>query len=305
MKIEFSLVAGPYDRPLGGLAWDGKGMLFSDIMESRILRFDPRTRRTALWRDYTNRTNGIAFGPGGVLFGCQEGSRRLVRYEPDGSTTLTTQVMKDGRVHNHPCGLAVETASRVWFSDPYNAMAAWGPQLFGKLDHASVLRLDQDPAPQRRSWSIERVTRDTRNPRGIALSPDHKTLYVCESNPEPDGAREIRAYPILEDGSAGQPRVLHTFGSDYRGSHRGAEGITVDEAGNVLAVAGWRRSGPGPRLYVFDASGALIETHAVPGDSPNSCAFGGPSLSSLYVTTAGGELYCADRVGTKGVAPGR
>ena len=303
MKIKFTLATKQDGRPLGGLAWDGTQMLFSDINESEILRYNPKTGKCAVWRQHTNRTNGIAFGLGGVLFGCQEGSRRVVRYEPDGSTTLTTQTMANGRVHNHPCAVVVENVSRVWFSDPYNSMAAWGPQLFGKLEHASVLRLEQDTAPQRRSWSIQRVTTDTRNPRGIALSPDHKTLYVCESNPEPNGTREIRAYPILQDGSVGQPRVLHTFGEDFRGPHRGAEGITTDAYGNIFAVAGWKRSGPGPRLYVFDRSGALIESHEIPGDRPNSCSFGGSSLSSLYVTTDEGALYRADKIGKKGIAP--
>ena len=302
MKLKFELIAGPYGRPLGGLAWDGTGMLFADIMESQILRWDYRRCKTTVWRKHTNRTNGIAVGPGGVIFGCQEGSRRVVRYELDGTTTLTTQHMMDGRVHNHPCALAVDPAGRVWFSDPYNSFAAWGPQLFGKLEHASVLRLDQDAAPQRRSWTIERITRDTCNPRGIAFSPDHKTLYVCENQAEPDGNRELRAYPIMGDGSAGQPRVLHTFGGDFRGVHRGAEGLTVDQAGNIYAVGGWLRSGPGPRLYVFEPSGAPIGSYAIPGDAPNACAFGGPSLSSLFVTTSDGGLYRADRIGAKGLA---
>lgn len=301
MKVTFERVAGPYGRPLGGLAWDGGGMLFADIMESCILRYDPRRNTTTLWRNYTNRTNGIAFGRDGALFGCQEGSRRIVRYEPDGSTTLTTQHMKDGRVHNHPCALALDRQGRVWFSDPYNALAAWGPQLFGKLDHASVLRLDQDPAPQRRSWTIERVTRDTKNPRGIAFSPDCKTLYVCENDMAAEGRRELRAYPVADDGSVGQARVLHTFGDDYRGVHRGAEGVCVDADGNVWVVGGWRRSGPGPRLYVFDATGALVASYAIPADSPNACAFGGVALTSLYVTTGDGCLYRADRVGARGI----
>ena len=103
MSWKFERVAGPYKGPLGGLAWDGTGMLFADIMDSVIYRFDPRRGRTTTWRKYTNRTNGIAFGRGSVLYGCQEGSRRIVRYEPDGSATLTNQCMPDGSVHNHPC----------------------------------------------------------------------------------------------------------------------------------------------------------------------------------------------------------
>ena len=302
MTWKFERVAGPYARPLGGLAWDGSGMLFADVMENTILKYDPRGGRISVWRKHTNRTNGMAFGEDGALFGCQEGSRRIVRYEPDGAATLTNQRMPDGRVHNHPCSLVIDRSGRIWFSDPYCSSAAWGPQVFGKLDHASVLRLDQDPAPQRRTWIIERMTFDTSNPRGIAFAPDEKTLYVADNDMTQEGRRELRAYPVFADATLGQPRVMHTFGIDARGVHRGAEGLCVDTAGDVIAVGGWQRSGPGPLVYVFAPTGAVIESHALPYDMPNYCAFGDRGLDSLYVTTAEGYLLRARRTGRKGRA---
>lgn len=297
MNWTFERVAGPLGRPLGGLAWDGAGMLFADILENEILRFDPRTGKVASWRRHTNRTNGIAFGDGGAVYGCQEGSRRIVRYETDGSATLTTQQMPDGRVHNHPCSLAVDAAGRVWFTDPHNELAAAGPQLFGRLDHASVLRLEQDPAPQRRTWTIRRMTFDTVNPRGVALAPDGSAVYVSDSDPDPAGRRELRRYPVRADGTLGPPHVMHVFGADVRGVHRGAEGLCVDAAGDVLAVAGCFQSGPGPAVHVFAPSGLLLASHALPEDLPNACAFG--ERESLYVTTAGGCLLRAQRTGRR------
>jgi sugar lactone lactonase YvrE len=71
MTWTFELVHGPVGRPIGGLAWDGAGMLFSDVDESTILRYDPRGGESSMFRKYTNRTSGIAFGAGGVLYGCQ------------------------------------------------------------------------------------------------------------------------------------------------------------------------------------------------------------------------------------------
>lgn len=300
MSWKFERVAGPFNRPLGGLAWDGSGMLIADITESLILRYEPRSGRVSVWRKHTNRTNGIAFAADGALFGCQEGSRRIVRYEPDGSATLTNQRMPDGRVHNHPCNLVLDSKRRIWFSDPYNAMAAWGPQVFGRLEHASVLRLEQDPAPQRRTWTIERATYDTTNPRGLAFSPDEKTLYVADNSMANEDKREVRAYPVFPDATLDKPRVMHTFGADVRGVHRGVEGLCVDAEGCVVAVGGWRRSGPGPLVYVFAPSGAVLESHPLPQDLPNNCAFGDRGLGSLYVTTAEGYLLRArrtDRIG--------
>ena len=118
------------------------------------------------------------------------------------------------------------------------------------------------------------MTFDTKSPRGVALSPDGKTLYVAETDNTPGGVRELRAYPILEDGTLDAYVVLHTFGSDRRGVHRGIEGMCVDSEGNIVACAGWRRSGPGPLVYVFAPSGAILETHEIPGDVPLNCAFG-------------------------------
>jgi gluconolactonase len=76
--------------------------------------------------------------------------------------------------------------------------------------------------------------------------------------------------------------------------------MCLDSDGNVVAVGGWRRSGPGPLVYVFAPTGAIIETHPLPADLPNKCCFGGSGLDTLYVTTAGGELYGAVAGGRRG-----
>ena len=289
MNWTFELVHGPLGRPIGGLAWDGEAMLFSDINQSASLRYDPRTNSVAPARKYTNRTNGIAFGPDRVLYGCQEGSRRIVRFMPDGSATTTATRLGD-RVHNHPYRIAVDRRGRVWFSDLRNSIPASGPQLFPPPDHQSVLRLVLGERP-RIHWHIERMTFDTSTPRGIALSPDETTLYVAESDNQPGGTRELRAYPIRDDATLDGYVVLHTFGADPRGIHRGIDGICVDGDGNIVACAGWQRSGPGPLVYVFSPAGAVLATHSIPADLPLNCAFGDSGLASLYVSTAAGHLF--------------
>ena len=169
--------------------------------------------------------------------------------------------------------------------------------MYPLLEHQSVLRMERD----RSGWRLERMTFDTAAPRAIALSADEKTLYVADGDTR-GKARELRAYPILADASLGQPAVLHTFGGDYRGAHRGAEGLCVDSGGNLLACAGWNKSGPGPLVYVFSPSGAVLETQALPCDSPMRIAFGDADLASFYLTTAEGSLYRARGTGRRGVA---
>jgi gluconolactonase len=293
-------VAGPCEGPTGGLAWDGSGMLFSALAEGRILRYQPETGAVSVLRKYTNRTNGIAFAPDGALYGCQESSRRVVRFADDGATAPTAFFL-DGRYHNQPNNLAIDSRGRIWFSDPWSELRASGPQIFPPLAHASVLRLELDAF--RKLWSIRRMTYDTSAPRAVALSPDETVLYVAETDNRPNGRRELRAYPVRSDGTLGQFLVLHSFGRDHRGEHRGIEGMCTDSEGNVVACAGWKRSGPGPLIYVFSSSGAALESHPFPADEPMNCAFGDAELRSLYVSTAGGELYRARGLNRQGRAP--
>ena len=140
---KFEKVAGPYNGPNSGLVWDGSGMLFSLVEEGRILRYDPKAKKTTQFRNYTNRITGLAFGPNGELYGGQEGGRRVIEFMSDGSARpLGTRI--DGRIHNFPNDLTVDAKGRIWFADPHSTIYAFGPQIFPQLDHASVLRLERD-----------------------------------------------------------------------------------------------------------------------------------------------------------------
>jgi gluconolactonase len=84
--------------------------------------------------------------------------------------------------------------------------------------------------------------------------------------------------------------------------HRGFGGMCTDSEGNVVAVAGSTRSGPGPMVYVIAPSGQVIESHPVPAESPTNCTFGGADLSTLFVTTEDGHLFQVKNTRRKGHA---
>jgi gluconolactonase len=174
----------------------------------------------------------------------------------------------------------------------------FGPQIFPLLDHQSVLRFERN---ERKAWTATRMTYDTTSPRAVLLSPAEDVLYVADGEPREGQGRELRAYPVRADGSLGHSSVLHTFGKDHRGPHRGIEGLCLDTDGNIVACGGWQRSGPGPMIMVFAPNGAVIESHPLPAEAPNKCCFGGRDLDHLYVTTAQGQLYRAktDRRGLR------
>lgn len=296
MSWTFETIAGPYQGAAAGLAWDGARMLFSLPDEARVMQFDPAAGMTTEFRPYTYRINGLGFGPAGELYACQESGRRIIQFQRDGSATPIHNLL-EGRMCNQPCDLVVDRAGRIWYADAHNPIQTPGHQMYPYLEHASVLRLQRG---ERKAWQITRMTFDTTAPRALLLSLDESTLYVADGEPGRSPVRELRAYAVDAAGNLDAGIVLHTFGTDRRGAHRGVEGMCLDSEGNIVACGGWKRSGPGPLIYVFSPAGAILETHALPGDQPMRCAFGDADLASLYVTTAEGLVYRARTGGRRG-----
>ncbi len=295
MSWRFQLLDRPYGGVTEGPVWDGEAVYFTHIPASRIMRFDPGTGRTTQWRSNTNRTNGLAYDGQGRLFGCCAGGRSIVRFDPDGSTAVVADRLDRRRIST-PNDLAIDRQGRIWFTNPWNAGNIDATER-EELDHRSVLRAD----PQHDgNYTVTRVTFDTTMPNGVLLSADGRTLYVAESNSDrADIDRELRAYPINDDGSLGPYLVLHAFSKDATGVQRGIDGMCLDVEGNIIATAGWPQAGPGPMIYVFSPKGRVLETHPVPCLRPTNCCFGGADMTILYVTSAEGHLFRAetDRVG--------
>jgi gluconolactonase len=285
MDWEFELLVEPIGLTEGP-AWDGSGLLFTNIPNSRIMRWDAGSDSLSVFRTGTNGANGLMFDRDGRLYACEGTGRRMVRYEPDGATTVICDTF-EGRRLNSPNDLAIDHQGRIWFTDP-----RYGEHRDDmELDHESVFRLDPQPDG---AWKVTRATYDTTSPNGLLISPDGRTLFVAQSKYGDGQKRELRAYPVRDDGSLGDYQVLHNF---Y--PHRGIDGMCFDAEGNIVATAGWEVSGPGGMIYVFAPNGRVLETHPVPANRPTNCTFGGADLRNLYVTSIEGHLLRAqtDRQG--------
>ena len=287
MDWKFELLAKPFGPISEGPVWDGEAILFTHIRGHRILRFDPKSGAFSEWRSRTNFTNGLAFDAQGRLFGCSSGGRSIVRFDLDRIVTIADR--DGGKRLNTPNDLAIDRKGRIWFTNPWNEGNV-DPKETMELDNKSVLRAD--PLPDG-TWSVTRVTFDTTMPNGILVSQDQNTLYVAESGYARGVPRELRAYPIRDDGSLGPYLTLFAWGEDAKGMHRGIDGMCLDADGNIVATAGWEVSGSGPMIYVFSPTGRVLETHPVPAIRPTNCCFGGPDLSTLYVTTTQGHFFRA------------
>ena len=294
MAWSFERVAGPFNGRTGGLAWDGKAMLVSAVAEERVVRFDPASGETENFRRWTGRVNGLAVARDGSVYGAQEGGRRVVRFMTDGSAEPVTEFL-DGRRHNQPTDVAIDSRGRIWIADAYNGQAPYGPPTAPFLDHASVLLCESIGRGLHR---LTRVTHDTAGPRSVVLSADEATLFVADGDIERGDVCQLLSYRVSPDGSVGASTVLLTFTA----ADRGIEGMCLDSEGNLVACAGWKRGGAGPMLYVISASGTILESHPSPTDCPMRCAFGDSDLSALYLTSASGELFRARNIGRRGCA---
>ncbi len=295
MSWKFELLLKPEGELITeGPVWTGEEILFTHIRRNHILRYDPKTHAISEWRSGTNRTNGLCFDDHGRLFGCCSGGRCILRFDPNGKNVVVADRL-DGKKLSTPNDLAVDRKGRIWFTNPVND-GNWDKTEVEELDHRSVLRAD----PQKDgSYTVTRVTFDTTQPNGILVSRDQRTLYVAESSFTRGIPRELRAYPIMDDGNLGPHDVLFTWGEDARDVHRGIDGMTLDAEGNIVCTNGWENSGPGPMISVISPKGRVLETHPVPAARPTNICFGGPDLTTVFVTTTQGHFFKAqtNRVG--------
>ncbi len=261
---EGEFTEGPVEGPDGCV-------YFSDI-GNRVMRFDPKSGKTTVFRDPGGRTNGLKFDAMGRLIACEGantgGGRRISITEKDG-TVKTLADRFDGKRFNSPNDLTLDSKGRIYFTDPRYV----GDEK-RELDHESVYRVDPD-------GKVTRVISDVSKPNGIVISPDGKTLYLAESNSDKKKPRELRAYPLSADGTVGSGKKIHDFGEE-----RGIDGMTVAADGTIVATAG---SGTAGGIYFFGPDGKKLAFLKTPED-PNNCCFGGADKKTLYIT-AGKSLY--------------
>lgn len=252
---------GPARAPDGAI-------LFSDI-GNRILRFDPASGRTTVFREPSRRANGLILDARGRLIAAEGanagGARRVSITEPDGSIRTLADRYK-GKRFNSPNDLAIDAQGRVYVSDP--RYVGDEPR---EIDDEAVYRIDPDGA-------VTRVETTAKKPNGLALSPDGRTLYVADTGPS---RSVLLAVAIAPDGTAGKARVLKDFGNG-----RGIDGMTVAEDGTIVAAAG---GGILAGVYCYAPDGVPVGFVATP-EAPSNVEFGGPNRSALYIT-AGKSLY--------------
>lgn len=265
-NIKFEVVWGEGEFTEGP-ALGGDGLMYFSDIGNRIYRFDPKSKKTEVYRDPSGRSNGLIFDSEGRLYAAEGantgGERRITVTETDGKVRVLADKY-DGKRFNSPNDIALDGQGNVYFTDP--RYVGDEPR---ELDFEGVFFVSP-------KGEVKVATREAKKPNGIVLSPDGKWCYVAENNPQ--GKRELLKFKVEKDGTLAEKQSLHDFGTG-----RGIDGMTVDLKGNIFATAG---SGDKAGIFVFDPQGQLLAWFATPGD-PTNCEFGGGEEKNvLYVTTA-------------------
>jgi gluconolactonase len=286
--LALRLLSGTIEQLAGGFYWaegpvwfgDARFLLFSDIPNNRILRWDDCSGTTSVFRYPSNHANGLARDRQGRLLACEHGTRRVTRTEYDGSITVLAERF-DGKPLNSPNDIVCQSNGAVWFTDPPFGIMGWweGEPATPELPHG-VYRID----PQ--TGTLAMVLDDLQGSNGLAFSPDERTLYVVESRAQPN--RKIWAYDVA--GATLKNKRLFVDA----GGPGAYDGIALDQQGNLWC--GFGTSGaPGADaaaldgVRVYDRDGRPLAHIHLPERCANLC-FGGPKRNRLFMA-ASHSLY--------------
>ena len=251
-----------------GPVWmpDGEYLLFSDIPRNHIVKWK-EGEGTSVYMEpsgYTGKepfkgrepgTNGLLLDNEGRLIMCCHGDRQVKRREKDGSFTILASEY-DGQRLNSPNDAVVHSSGAIYFTDPPYGLPGGARSDEREMDYCGVFRRATD-------GTITLLTKEMTRPNGIGLSPDEKTLYVGQS----DGRAPIwKAFPVKEDGTLGESRLL-ADGSKLDGNLKGGpDGLAIDERGNIWAT------GPGG-VIIMTPEGKVLG-RILTGQNSGNCTFG-------------------------------
>ncbi|MBI4608678.1 MAG: SMP-30/gluconolactonase/LRE family protein [Candidatus Rokubacteria bacterium] len=267
-----------------GPVWfgDGRYLLWSDIPNNRIMRWDEETGAVSMFRKPSNFANGLTRDRQGRLLTCEHGTRRVTRTEPDGRITVIADRF-EGKPLNSPNDIVCKSDGSIWFTDPPFGILGFYEGYVAKVElPTNVYRVDG------RSGQITMAVGDVNRPNGLCFSPDESKLYIVEGGVTP---RIIHAFDVDGGTRLTNKRPVVNAGPGT------PDGLRCDVDGNLWV--GWGMGQEGlDGIHVFNPDGKLIGRIDLPARCANLC-FGGPQRNRLFMcgSTAMYSLY----VNTQGV----
>jgi len=269
-----------------GPVWfgDTRQLLWSDIPNDRIMRWDEETGAVSIFRRPSHYANGNTRDRQGRLVTCEMGSQRLTRTEYDGTITVLAERFEGKRLTG-PNDVVVKSDGSIWFSD--NGAGIRGNYLGHKGEAELPFRVYRIDG---RTGALTVAIDDMARPNGFAFSPDESKLYVVDTPAEP---KTTHVYDIVDDGT----RAVN--GRVFFETKGWADGIRVDTEGNVWC--GFTGGEGEDGVAVFAPDGKLIGRILLPERCANVC-FGGTKRNRLFM--AASQSIYALYVETQGVRGG-
>lgn len=261
---------------------DGRFLVWSDIPNDRMLRWEEQSGAVTLFRYPANYSNGNTRDHQGRLISCEHGARQVTRTEYDGTITVLADRFEGKRL-NSPNDVVVKSDGTIWFTDPpYGILTDYeGHKAESEIGRCNVYRVDP------RDGVVTIVADDFDKPNGLAFSGDEKTLFIADSGRShgADKPHHIRAFDVSEANTLSGDRVFAVIEPGI------PDGLRLDEEGNV-----WTSAGDG--VQCFSPAGELLGKILIPEPVAN-LTFGGPRKNRMFIT-ASSSLY-AVYLNTRGV----
>jgi gluconolactonase len=238
----------------------GRYLVWSDIPNDRMLRWDELTGTVGTFRAPAGYTNGNTVDREGRLVSCEHGARRVTRTEHDGSLTVLADRFEGKRL-NSPNDVVVSADGAVWFTDPVYGIESdyEGHKAESEIGACHVYRVDPG------SGECRAVATDFDRPNGLAFAPGERRLYISDTG----AGRHMRVFDVGPDGAL-------TGGAVFATCTVGAfDGFRCDDAGRV-----WTSAGDG--VHCYDPDGTLLGKVLVPEGVAN-VVFGGPKRHRLFI----------------------
>lgn len=245
----------------------GKYLIWSDIPNDRLLRYDETDGSVSVFQTPCYNQNGHTVDLEGRLIACEHRGRAVTRIEHDGSRKILADRF-EGKKLNSPNDVVVKSDGSIWFTDPtYGIDGEYeGDYAVSEIGACNVYRIDPS------NGGVTAVITDMVRPNGLAFSPDEKILYVADTGltHKPDCSPDIRAYPVNSDGKG--VGVGRRFVTCDQGLF---DGFRVDVHGNI-----WSSAADG--VHCFTPDGKLIGKILIPEVVAN-VTFGGRKRNRLYI----------------------